>query len=1394
MALPATGPIHMGALADNNSSASRQDLVMSTLANQFASGSLVGDIDGNPANPGNTADRDALKASPFGLSEFRGSNIPNASFDSVEPQLADGTDVTSNGYVDGESAQIEFERNDTDLGPSFTAGVKAVSNNAILASNTVNLGTSIGTQEITFTAPTTAEADDKYYAFVSTGTFENATGATINHFTAIDNGVTRIKNAGGSIVETVFVSSSGASISNPVVSTLVNTGTQVSKSITGKSATINGDGGTIAATLVSESNSGNTTYSIANTPGVLRFQTSHVGNPSKARNETTSQRDFEVKYAQQIVSLQASDTTVNVSAVDGSNNVTITCTSRGRSGTVTIGHDTNNTPSDKTFTSVDEAVSTLYVQEAISKNFTISSAGTYHPKAFHDGDSVAYVGSSITVAPQLSFSKSGNQTINVNTTQAFTISSLVGNNGSVDISSEDNIGSANNLTSDGSGATMTPGAKNKVYTITFDGSADYSQTLSQTSTLTVNPTVSVSVSPGSGTHYPTTDTHGDSIASGTHGITATTFTFSPTVVGDNVTTYSYSIANFSFTSGNSSTQGNVSGKYTSGGTKATSLTVSGTDSTSATDTFNQTITAVTKAFTGGSLTSVLRVGGTITLSGVGANFIQNMRIQRNNGSSFVNITGITTDISGAVSISALGSMDARDETAREVRLIDTDSSATIVRSLGDAKILAALPVIDTFSAATGNILGEIDLTIRTTNASAASVNQSVGSVSVDDDVAQTGIANNTSRTYTLTASNEESETVTATASATTINPSLTIPNNPSLTSWNKGDTGNFTIEYTKNFDDTVPLEMGVGLDTGTGGTVYQSINVSAQSGTITFDRNQMSGDTFGTVVDFRIGNSTSGKVVRGNTATFADFLAPGQASNNNSVGASGTSININFTAGSNATRHIVYNITSGTNSGDIAMPGTSHTFTGLDTGTTYTFRVDAIRDVTTTPNGSSTTTTKTTTGATFTVATFTWQAVTVYGSSMGSTSGVGFSTVQETAVVGSTSTSRTLYYRSDIQTPGSNTVSWKRGIDQGAWAGDGSKFFRIGGSHIGIIDGSGEMDANQYIANSVAIPISPTSWSATSTGASNIEMSWTDNSAIEDDFKIYRNEGSAADSGDTLAGTVPADNTAFDDDNSGSGLSNNSAPTINGFGGGTSDSVVIGGSSTNRILFNASGIDSYTLRFNTTNHSTAYSSTAISNTTSGISSNSINQLLLHSGVTGGTTYYYQIEAIKGGKTYYYAVYANNGGTLSTSAATGNANLANVSSTATATQLAVSNTSISGPADYDQTASEGATNTSGNKTFNITNASGNTTITFAKVSGTTQDTPQFAAVTSGTPSSFVNSGNTITLSASSSVIVRTRFNGNASLAGNSGVYRITVTNNSISDTVDVEMVTFDEGGP
>ena len=227
-------------------------------------------------------------------------------------------------------------------------------------------------------------------------------------------------------------------------------------------------------------------------------------------------------------------------------------------------------------------------------------------------------------------------------------------------------------------------------------------------------------------------------------------------------------------------------------------------------------------------------------------------------------------------------------------------------------------------------------------------------------------------------------------------------------------------------------------------------------------------------------------------------------------------------------------------------------------------------------------------------------------------------------------------------------------------------------------------------------------------------------------------------------------------------------------------------------MFTASGIDSYTLKFNTSNHSSAYSSTAIANTTSGISGGSINQLLLHSGVTGGTTYYYQIQAIKNGKTYYYAVYAKNGNTLSTSAATGNASLSNVTSTSTATQLAVSNTQLSSPSNFDDltTSSEQATDTSQVRSWSLTGGSGDTTVTFTKVSGDNIGTPKFAASkTDSTPDSYVNSGTTTnlgTMSGSGNIYVRCQSYYSGVLAGNSAVYRVTVQNNGVSDSADINI--------
>ena len=183
MALPTSGQISLSAIANNKDSASLSNLSLSTLSAQFASGSSVGDVDGN-STANQAADRNQLNSAPFALSEFRGAEFVNAFFDTVVAQLADGTVVTSNGYVDGESGRISFRVVDDSLGPNYTAGLKRASDNSILVSQAQSIS-GTGTKTINITAPSIDAATDVYFPFVTTGTFENAEGSNIDHFDAI---------------------------------------------------------------------------------------------------------------------------------------------------------------------------------------------------------------------------------------------------------------------------------------------------------------------------------------------------------------------------------------------------------------------------------------------------------------------------------------------------------------------------------------------------------------------------------------------------------------------------------------------------------------------------------------------------------------------------------------------------------------------------------------------------------------------------------------------------------------------------------------------------------------------------------------------------------------------------------------------------------------------------------------------------------------------------------------------------------------------------------------------------------------------------------------------------------------------------------------------------------
>ena len=109
-----------------------------------------------------------------------------------------------------------------------------------------------------------------------------------------------------------------------------------------------------------------------------------------------------------------------------------------------------------------------------------------------------------------------------------------------------------------------------------------------------------------------------------------------------------------------------------------------------------------------------------------------------------------------------------------------------------------------------------------------------------------------------------------------------------------------------------------------------------------------------------------------------------------------------------------------------------------------------------------------------------------------------------------------------------------------------------------------------------------------------------------------------------------------------------------------------------------------------------------------------------------------------------------------------------------------------PADFTLDTTSG-TATSSDKQYVLSNGSGDTVFSFAKISGDNMVNPQFAVSTSSSPSSFQNPGNDFTLSGSATnYFLRVRHDFNFLLVGNSAVFRVTATNNSVSDTLDITL--------
>jgi hypothetical protein len=1115
MALPSSGEISFGALADNRSSASRADIDIRGYSQTFASGATANS-------------RDDLNSEPYGMDEFYSADYPNTVFENVVARIGT-TVVTSNGYVDSETgARIYWDI--TGGGTAdYTAGLKYVSNNAILLSE-VNTTNDTGTTVyVTLgTVPSIAAGTNKYYSFVTTGTYTNAVGGNLTHYDQLAGG------SPGLNTTSTNVTYYDQGVSNITITPTVSTGTQTGYTRGSITSVTAGDGDPMTGTYVVHEGYPTDSIVIDKVPGVIAVAMTHEGGPSAARNNVGSTQNYSVSYTRDI-DMQKSHTTFN-----SGTEFTIYGASEGLTGAATmrLGYSTSN--SNTSYDSyVDKSISgaTNYVRNEQSQAFTVTltsgtSVATYYGKAHYlSGAETINATAAFYIAPAFSYSVPANSRSNGNATRTLDISSPVGYNYGVVITSSPNKGGGTNT------ATLSPGTANNVYTITYDGAASYSQTQDYSRTVTVNPTVSLSLSDDTGgDNYPISDAHGSTITSGTHGVSPTLFTVAPTVVGDTVT-YSWVTSGFTFTSGGGSTAGTVIFKKDSAGTITQTLSVSG-NSTSDSDAVSIVAQTVTKAFTGGTKPATLRAGTTFSVTSISANYTQTVHLLRD-GVTIGAAASISSTMNFSIAASN-GYSNNYDGDATSTYLRDNDNTG-ITRDLGTTILLPPLPVIDSYSVVqdTAGYLRKIDVAWTTTHATDVTIDLIGSGLAADGSSEKSGLNHGASYTFVITAYNAPDENVSTSAAASTINPTVTIVSEGD-TSFTYGDTGNYSVTFNKNFKDAVQVHVGHGLDASqTGGTEWH-IRTSEGGGTsgnfaITFYPNYFAGSTFGSIVDYRVGSSDAGWFHLNQNRSFVDFSTTGAPTSLASGTVTGTAIQMTwaYSAGAQTGIQINYGETaedSWLNTVTITNGSTALDITDLDNGTEYQFRARTFTTKTTTPlGGSESRTNYSSYSSTVNVSTIGWNEIVLDGDVMSGTSGTGYST-QEAAHL-SNDQQNSAYYLSST-TLGTHTVDLKRAVDSaqvwdgnGYWYGVGELVDRSAVAYVR--NNTGDILASQYIVVANTQPLDPTSISFSSITINSMTINWSDNSAIESGYKIYWRTGGTADSGDTLITTTSANVTSY---------------------------------------------------------------------------------------------------------------------------------------------------------------------------------------------------------------------------------------------------------------------------
>ena len=368
MALTSSGEISLLDIFRNredNGSATGTDIDIQTLAVQIASGSTVGDVDGN-GTANQTADRNALNSAPYAFDEFYSANYPNDIFSNVIAKIG-STSVMGNGYVDGETAKIEWDIDDgtTD---DYTAGLKYASDNSVVDSATLDDDGNSKTVSVNITIPNIDAAADRYYPFVTTGTFSNIVGNNIDHFDALG---------------TVTITDPDASGIPTVSNTTTNTDITHARSIADDSSVndynwsfvkTSGDG---QGVFDGESSYGTVTSTTSTPtiryrgPGIFTADLRVDGNPSQARNSSTAATvTHEIEY----VNL----TTINsISSVNATTAVTVAGTNKGLSGGVTFGLvDTGATTTFLSGKSANDTVDSRYIAQNYTADITAADSNS----------------------------------------------------------------------------------------------------------------------------------------------------------------------------------------------------------------------------------------------------------------------------------------------------------------------------------------------------------------------------------------------------------------------------------------------------------------------------------------------------------------------------------------------------------------------------------------------------------------------------------------------------------------------------------------------------------------------------------------------------------------------------------------------------------------------------------------------------------------------------------------------------------------------------------------------------------------------------------------------------------------------------------------------------------